>query len=146
MTQGLHYIYESILDDIDVQDDSIRAADTLVSNVNKANQYPDPYIDKDYDFELEIYTPTIKLRSAEKIIALIRKWIDNLDTVMQSSRQITKHTRAIFYSKYDSRLRDIVKDDDLIREPAHKNMYGTALYVRFNHNFKTASQIMKFVC
>ena len=144
MTHVSHYIYESILDDIDVQD-SVRATDTLLNDVNK-EELPDPYVDDNYDFELEISTPNIQLRSRDKIVTRIRKWMENLDTVMSTSRQITRCTRSIFYSRYEGRLKDIVQDEELIREPKYKNLYGTGLFVRFDHNFKTAAQIMKFVC
>lgn len=144
MTNVSHYIYESILDDIGVQD-SARATDTLLNDANK-EELPDPYVDDNYDFELEISTPNIQLRSRDKIVTRIRKWMENLDTVMTSLRQITRCTRSIFYSRYESRLKDIVQDEELIREPKYKNLYGTGLFVRFDHNFKTVAQIMKFVC
>ena len=147
MTNPMPYIFESILDDIDVQDmSSANAANTLADNVNNSNKYPDPYIDTDYDFELEIYTPSIRVRSREKIVALINNWTSNLDTVMETSRQITAHTRSVFYSAYEDKAKALVGDSDLIREPFHRDMYGTAVFVRFNHNFRTAAQIMKFVC
>lgn len=143
MTHISHYIYESILDDIDVQD-SARATDTLINEVNE--ELPDPYVDDNYDFELEISTPNIQLRSRDKIVTRIRQWMENLDIVISSSRQITRCTRSIFYSRYEGRLKNIVQDEELIREPKYKNLYGTGLFVRFDHNFKTAAQIMKFVC
>ena len=145
MRRKSSYLFESILDNITSQDNTSNATNKLVSKVNDID-FPDPYVDTNYDFELFIDTPNIKARKRENIVSVIRKWTSNLDAVMETSRQVTAHTKTVFYSKYEGRLKDLVQDDDLIREPYDSNMYGTGLFVRYNHRFTTASQILKFIC
>lgn len=138
------YIFESILDDVEVQDNTKRVTDTFVDEVN-SELGPDPYEDTDYDFELFVDTPMIRLRQQHKIVSLICKWIQNLDAVMETSRQITRCTRSIFYSRDEVRLKKIVQDPELIRDPYDSRMYSTGLYLRFDHKFTTGAQIMNFI-
>ena len=144
MQNTRHYIFESILDDFDAQDNAVSAAGTFADALSD-EQLPDPYEADDYDFELYIDTPMIRLKKREKIVALVTRWLENVETVMTSLRQAVRCTRPVFYSRSEQRIKNLVGDAGLIREPLQQNMYGTGIFLRFDHRFTTGQQILKFI-